>query len=99
MEGDQRAGLPGSAGFQQVQAERQLIQDGLSLFGLSALVSGLVGQVADLAVWLCGLAELPFGQTGCLLGLAGLQDWAGSVGCVSESWGSAFLNWAQNENL
>lgn len=68
------------------------MQEGQSLFGLSELVSGQAGQVVD-------LSESPFGRAGCLLGLAGLQDWAGSEGCVSGSWGSASLSWGQNGNL
>lgn len=96
VEGGQRAGWPGSAGFQLVQAGRLLVQEGQWLFGLSELVSG---QVLDPAEWPSGLAEEPFGQGGRLLGWAGLQGWAGSVGCVSGSWGSVSLSWAQNGNL
>lgn len=69
-----------------------LVQEGQSLFGMSELVSGGAGQVLDLSEWL-------FGQAGYLLGLAGLQGWAGSGGCVSGSWGSASLSWGQNGNL
>lgn len=68
------------------------MQEGQSLFGLPELVSGQAGQVLDLPEW-------PFGRAGCLLALAGLQGWAGFGGCVSGSWGSASLNWAQNGNL
>lgn len=72
------------------------MQEDQSPLGLSELVSGRVGlvsgRVLDLAEWPLGLAERPFGQTACLLGLSGLQDWAGSAGCVSGSWGSASLN-------
>lgn len=75
------------------------MQEDRSWFGLSELVSGQVGQVLDLAGWPSGLAEEPFGQTGCHLGLAGLQGWAGSAGCVSGSWGSASLSWALNGSL
>lgn len=73
-------------------AERLLVQEDQSLFGLSELVSGQAGPVF-------GLSEWPFGRAVCLLGLAGLQGWAGSGGCVSGSWGSASLSWAQNGNL
>ncbi len=90
MEGRQRAGRPGSAGFQLVQAGRLLVQEGLS--GLSELVSGQAGQTLDLSEWL-------FGRAGCLLGQAGLQGWAGFEGCVCGSWGSASLSWGQNGNL
>lgn len=68
------------------------MQEGQSLFGLSELVWGQAGQVFDLSEWL-------FGQAGYLLGLAGLQGWAGSGGCVSGSWGSASLSLGQNGNL
>lgn len=65
------------------------MQEDQSPLGLSELVSGRVGLVS---VRVLDLAERPFGQTACLLGLSGLQDWAGSAGCVSGSWGSASLN-------
>lgn len=68
-----------------------LVQEGKSLFGLSELVSGWAGQALDLSEWLVGRA-------GCHLGLAGLQGWAGSGGCVSGSWGSASLSWGPNGN-
>lgn len=68
------------------------MQEGQSLFGMSELVSGWAGQALDLSEW-------PIGWAGCLLGLAGLQGWAGSGGCVSGSWGSASLSWGQNGNL
>lgn len=102
-DGGQRAAWRGSAGFRLVQAGRLLVQEGRLPFGLSELVSGRVGlvsaRVLDLAEWPFGLAEEPFGQTARLLGLSGLQDWAGSVGCVSGSWDSASLSLDQNGSL
>lgn len=68
------------------------MQEAQSLFGLSELVSGQAEQVLDLPEW-------PFGRADCLLGLTGLQGWAGSGGCVSGSWDSASLSWDQNGNL
>ena len=62
-------------------------------------MSGRAGPALDLAEQPFGLAEEPSGRAECLLGLAGLQGWAGSVGCVSGSWDSASLSWAQNGNL
>lgn len=70
-----------------------------SLFDLSELVSGQAGTVLDQAERLFGLAGEPLGLDGYLLGLAGLQDWAESVGCVSGSWDSVSLSWVQNGNL
>lgn len=53
----------------------------------------------DLCVWLSVRAEELFGQAGRLLGWAGLQGWAGSVRCVSGSWGFASQSWDQIGNL
>lgn len=75
------------------------MQEVQSLFGCFELVSDQAGQGLDLAEWPFGLAEGLSGRAGCLLGWAGLQGWAGSGGCVSGSWGSASLSWAQNGNL
>lgn len=99
MEGVQKGGQLGSAGFQLVLTGRWLVQEEQSLFGLSELVSGQVGPVLDLAEWPFGLAEEPFGLTGWFLGLAGLQGWAGSAGCVSGSLGSVSPSWVQNGSL
>lgn len=75
-----------------VRVARLLVREGLSLAGLSELVSGQVGRALDPSEWL-------FGQVGCPLVRAGLQGWAGSGGCVSVSWGSASLSWGQIGNL
>lgn len=73
------------------------MQEGQSLLGLFELVSGQTGQVLAPSVRPFGPAEGPVDLAGGLLGLAGLQGWAG--GCVSGSWGSASLSWAQNVTL
>lgn len=70
-----------------------------SPFGLSELVSGQAGPALALAEWTFGPIEEPFGLTGRLLGLAGLQGWSGSGGCVSGSWGSVSLSSVQTGSL
>lgn len=75
------------------------MQEDLSLFGMSELVPGWAGLLLDPSEWPSGLAEEVFGWAGCLLGLAGLQGWAGSADFVSGSWGFASLSWARNGHL
>lgn len=90
MGGCQESGRWGSAGFQPVRAGR--LQEAQSPFGLSELVSGQAGPALALAEWPSGPTEEPFGLTGRLLGLAGLQRWFGS-------WGSASLSSVQIGSL
>ena len=92
MGGGRRLGCRGSAELRGARPARLLVHGGLSLAGLSELVSGRVGRALDPSEWL-------FGQPGCPLAQAGPLGWAGSGGCVSVSWDSASLSWGQIGNL
>lgn len=75
-----------------LRAARLLGREGLSLAGLSELVSGQVGRALDPSGRL-------FGPVGSPLVRAELQGWPGSGGCVSVSGGSASLSRGQTGNL